>query len=83
MRTTLVGVEVALAVIVLAAAGLMIKSVTQLLAVDPGVDPRNVLLMSIAVPQKDFYGPPVRTSFCADVAAGSQFAAGCAYRSRR
>ncbi len=67
VRTTLVGVEVALAVIVLAAAGLMIKSVTQLLAVNPGVDARNVLLMSIALPQKDFYGPPVRTSFCADV----------------
>jgi putative ABC transport system permease protein len=45
----------------------MIKSVSQLLAVDPGVDSKNVLLMSIALPQKDFYGPPVRTTFCADV----------------
>ena len=67
LRTTLVGLEVALAVVVLAAAGLMIKSVTQLLAVDPGVDARNVLLMSMALPQKDFYGPPLRTNFCADV----------------
>ncbi|HJR58529.1 MAG TPA: ABC transporter permease [Vicinamibacterales bacterium] len=66
-RALLVGVEVALAVVVLAGAGLMIKSVARLLAVDPGLDSQNVLLMEIALPQEDFYGPAVRTSFCEDL----------------
>ena len=67
IRGVLVGGEVALAVIVLAAAGLMLKSVSRLIAVDPGLDARNVLLMDMALPQEDFYGPPVRTTFCEDV----------------
>ncbi len=67
VRTALVGTEIALAVMVLAAAGLMIKSVTRLAGVDPGLDPRNVLLLSVALPQPDFYGPPIRTTFCDDV----------------
>ncbi|MEO5896596.1 MAG: ABC transporter permease [Vicinamibacterales bacterium] len=66
-RNLLVAAEVALAVIVLAGAGLMIKSMGRLLAVDPGLDPTQVLLMDIALPQEDFYGAPVRTSFCADL----------------
>ena len=36
-------------------------------SVDPGLDPRNVLLLSVALPQPDFYGPPLRTGFCEDV----------------
>ena len=66
-RNLLVGIEVAMAVVVLAGAGLMIKSMDRLLAVDPGLDPTNVLVMDIALPQEDFYGPAVRTSFCADL----------------
>lgn len=61
------GIEVALAVVVLAAAGLMIKSVSRLVAVDPGLDTRAVVVMDVALPQPDFYGPPVRTTFCEDV----------------
>ena len=67
LRSLLVTVEVALAVIVLAAAGLMIKSVSRLVAVDPGLDPRGVLTMRLALPQADTYGPPTRTTFCDDV----------------
>ena len=59
--------EVALAVIVLAAAGLMIKSVTRLAGVDPGSIRATCWLLSVALPQPDFYGPPVRTTFCDDV----------------
>jgi putative ABC transport system permease protein len=66
-RAALVGAEIALALIVLAGAGLMIKSVMRLTGVAPGLDPRNVLVLSVALPQPDFYGPPVRTSFCADL----------------
>jgi putative ABC transport system permease protein len=67
LRQGLVAVEIALAVVVLFAAGLMIKSVARLVAVDPGLDKTNVLLMDIALPQPDFYGPPERTTFCADM----------------
>jgi putative ABC transport system permease protein len=67
IRGVLVGVEVALAVVVLAGAGLMIRSVARLLDVSPGLDATHVLLMSVALPQEDFYGPPVRTTFCRDL----------------
>jgi putative ABC transport system permease protein len=67
LRHALIGSEVALAIVVLFGAGLMIKSVGRLVAVDPGLDPGSVLVMDVTLPQEDFYGPPVRTTFCADV----------------
>ena len=67
VRSALVAIEVALAVVVLAGAGLMIKSVARLNGVDPGLTPHHVLTMGIALPQPDTYGPPVRTTFCDDV----------------
>jgi putative ABC transport system permease protein len=67
LKSTLVATEIALAVIVLGGAGLMIKSVARLIAVDPGLDPRSVLTMDIALPQADTYGPPERKTFCQDV----------------
>ena len=67
IRGVLVGVEVALAVVVLTGAGLMIRSMERLLAEDPGLDTGNVLLMEIALPQEDFYGPAQRSAFCADL----------------
>lgn len=67
LRPALVALEVGLAVVVLAAAGLMIKSLDRLLRVDPGLDPRNVLVLSMTLPQADFYGRPVRKQFCANV----------------
>jgi predicted permease len=66
-RSVLIAAEVALAVVILAGAGLLIKSMSRLLSVDPGLDPGNVLITQLALPQKDLYGPPERTSFCADV----------------
>jgi putative ABC transport system permease protein len=66
VRTALVAIEVALALVVLVAAGLMIKSLSKLVTVDPGLDPENVLMATIALPQPDFYGPPVRPRFCID-----------------
>ncbi|HXW06414.1 MAG TPA: ABC transporter permease [Vicinamibacterales bacterium] len=67
VRHALVAAEVALAVIVLFGAGLMIKSVARLTAVDPGLDRRSVLLMDLALPQENSYGPPERPTFCADL----------------
>jgi putative ABC transport system permease protein len=68
MRQALVAAEVALALVVLVAAGLMVKSLVRLFGNDPGLDPRRVLVASMSLPQPDFYGPPVRTTFCSDVA---------------
>ena len=68
LRYVLVASEVALAMIVLAAAGLMIESMSRLLGVGPGFDPRNVLVMTMSLPQVDMYnGPPGNPRFCQDL----------------
>jgi putative ABC transport system permease protein len=67
VRGALVAAEVALALVVLVAAGLMTKSLARLVRVDPGIDSRNVLIVSMSLPQPDFYGPPVRRNFCGEV----------------
>jgi len=68
MRSVLMAIEVALAIIVLVAAGLMVKSMGRLLSVDPGLRADHVLTMDVALPQEDTYGPPQRTTFCDDLA---------------
>jgi putative ABC transport system permease protein len=68
LRHVLVASEVALALIVLCGAGLMIKSMTRLLGVDPGLNPKNVLTMQMSVPQEEIYnGPPGLPRFCQDL----------------
>ena len=68
LRQILVASEVALALVVLTGAGLMIKSMSRLLGVDPGLNPKNVLLMSVSVPQEEIYvGPPGLPRFCQDL----------------
>ena len=49
-RQTLVTVEVALAVILVVGAGLMIRSVANLFAIDPGFDPKGVVTMRVFTP---------------------------------
>ncbi len=49
-RGALVVAQVALALVLLAASGLMLKSVARLRQVEPGLDPAGVLTVSIAVP---------------------------------
>ena len=66
-RRALVALEVALAIIVLSGAGLLIKSLSGLMSVNPGLDPREVLTAHVSLPQAATYGPPVRESFCADL----------------
>ncbi|HUE22303.1 MAG TPA: ABC transporter permease [Bryobacteraceae bacterium] len=68
LRHVLVASEVALAMVVLAGAGLMIKSTTRLLGVDPGLNPKNVLALGMSVPQEEIYvGPPGLPRFCQDL----------------
>lgn len=68
LRHVLVASEMALAMVVLCAAGLMIKSMMLLLGVDPGFNPKNVLTMQISVPQEIIYnGPPGLPLFCRDL----------------
>jgi putative ABC transport system permease protein len=52
LRSALVIVEVALAVVLLAGAGLMIRSIQKLAAIDPGFDAANVLLVNAAIPRQ-------------------------------
>lgn len=49
-RQALVSTEVALAVLLVVGAGLMIRSVTNLLAIDPGFNPNGVLTMRLSTP---------------------------------
>jgi putative ABC transport system permease protein len=68
LRQVLVASEVALALVVLSGAGLMIKSMTRLLGVDPGLNPKNVLAMGMSVPQEEIYvGPPGLPRYCQDL----------------
>ena len=60
-RQTLVGAEVALAVVLVVAAGLMIRSVRNLLAIDAGFRPDGVLTMQISTPQT-WYGDSIRVA---------------------
>ncbi|HSC26369.1 MAG TPA: ABC transporter permease [Vicinamibacterales bacterium] len=73
----LVTAEIALAILVLCAAGLLVRSLANLLHVDPGLDPADVLTMRVSLPQADTYGPAERAAFCEDLArsaAASSFA---------
>lgn len=66
-RRLLVAAEVALALVVLCGAGLLLKSLSGLLHVDPGLDPAGVLAMEVSLPQADTYGPAERKTFCDDL----------------
>jgi putative ABC transport system permease protein len=68
IRHLLVASEVSLALIILTAAALMIKSTSRLLGVDPGFDSKSVLTMQVSLPQQAIYtGPPGLPLFCRDL----------------
>jgi len=69
VRNALVVSEVALALVLLVAASLLLKSFVRLQNVDPGFDPRNVLTMEVSLPLAkyargkpvaDFYAETIR-----------------------
>ncbi|HVA18281.1 MAG TPA: ABC transporter permease [Candidatus Dormibacteraeota bacterium] len=68
LRHTLVAAELALALIVLAGAGLMIDSMARLMGVNPGLNPKNVLVMGVSTAQENaYYSPPVDAHFCQEM----------------
>jgi putative ABC transport system permease protein len=63
LRGLLVVSEVALSLVLLVAAGLMIRSLWLLRGVDPGFDPVNVTTMRIVVPRTKFASPLQQVQF--------------------
>jgi len=57
LRNLLVVAEVALSLVLLAGAGLMMRSFLQLQRVNPGLDPNNVLTMTISLPHAKYREP--------------------------
>jgi len=69
MRRGLVVAEVALAFVLLVAAGLMIRSVSKLLEIDPGFDATNVLTAGLPVNQEQHPDPVELNTYLASIRA--------------
>jgi putative ABC transport system permease protein len=66
-RGALVVAEVALAVLLLAGAGLLMKSFIELQRVDPGFNPRGVLTFDVALPNSRYAEPQQSRAFFAEL----------------
>ncbi|MGO8735801.1 MAG: ADOP family duplicated permease, partial [Terriglobia bacterium] len=66
-RSILVISQVALALVLLAGSGLLIRSFWRLVTVDPGFDVHNVLTMSVSLPSTKYSTTPARNAFFQDV----------------
>jgi len=67
MKSLLVIGQVALSLVLLIGAGLLLRSFAQMLRIDPGFDPRNVLTMNISLPTVKYASPAQQTAFFDDV----------------
>ena len=63
LRRSLVVAEIALSLMLLAGAGLMMKSFLMLLAANPGFNPDNILTMSLTLPTAKYKEPQQRAEF--------------------
>jgi len=62
-RSILVVSEIAFSLILLAGAGLMVRSLWSLSSVSPGVDPHHVLTMTVSIPETKFPTPAGEVNF--------------------
>ncbi|MEY2555838.1 MAG: putative transport system permease protein [Verrucomicrobiota bacterium] len=62
-RASLVVIEIVLALVLLASAGLLVKSFLHLQKVSPGFDPTNVMTARIALPDSGYRKPPQAAEF--------------------
>ena len=67
LRTTLVIAEISLAVIPLAGAGLMVRTLRALLAQDPGFNPQHVLTAQLSLPPLHYFNPEQQRAFAAQL----------------
>ncbi len=63
LRGAFVIVEFALAIVLLVAAGLLIRSFLQIRSSDPGYDPRHVLTMRVALAEKRYPSPEAKLAY--------------------
>ena len=63
LRATLLVAEVGLAVVLVVGAGLLLRSMARLNAVDPGLDPDNVLTLFVDIPWSQFGTPAEQVGF--------------------
>jgi putative ABC transport system permease protein len=69
MRNTLVVAEIALSVVLLAGAGLMVKSFLRMNGEAPGFDPSNLLTMRVGLPGIEFDSASVRARTLEEITA--------------
>ena len=67
LRGLLVVAEVALSLVLLASAGLLIRSFIQLLKTDPGFNPDRLLTMNLVLPTAKYKEEPQRAAFYSDL----------------
>lgn len=67
LRSTLVIAEAALALVLLVAAGLFLRSFEQLQEVNPGFEPRGVVIARYSLPEVSYKGDPQRDLFARTV----------------
>lgn len=63
LRAALVVAEVAMAVVLLAGAGLLVRSFQHLVAVDPGFEPQQALVFQVSLPGATYSEPSSRVTF--------------------
>src|SRR6266704_1715267 len=63
LRGALVIAQMSLAIVLLVGAGLLVRSLRQLIAVDPGFDPANISAMTITLPSSTYSDSLRRVAF--------------------
>lgn len=71
-RGILAGAEIALAMVLLVAAGLLLRSFAKLTAVNPGFDPQHIVMADISLPQFQYSKPQQWAAFSGELLARVQ-----------